>query len=49
VVLLEAHFPAEREVETKERVANIHKVGVHPCRQKREGYWKGLLSFKAKH
>lgn len=30
VTLLEAHLPAEREVETQERVANIHKDGVHP-------------------
>lgn len=31
MALLEAHFPAEREVEAQERVANIHKDGVHPC------------------
>lgn len=30
VTLLEAHFPAEREVEAEERVANVHKDGVHP-------------------
>ena len=30
MTLLEAHLPAEREVETQERVANIHKNGVHP-------------------
>lgn len=30
VTLLEAHLPAEWEVKTQKRVANIHKNGVHP-------------------
>lgn len=30
VDLLETHLPAEWEIEIQERVANIHKDGVHP-------------------
>lgn len=30
VTLPETHLPAEREVETQERVSDVHKDGVHP-------------------
>lgn len=31
VALLETNLPAEGEVEAEQRVANVHKDGVHPC------------------
>lgn len=43
VTPLEAHLPAEWEVETQERVANIHKDGVHPWggeEMRQSFYWK---------
>lgn len=33
VAVMVAHLPAEWEIETQQRVAHIHKDGVHACRQ----------------
>lgn len=34
VTVLETHLPAERKVKAQQRMANIDKYGVHPCKKK---------------
>lgn len=33
VTVLKTHLPAERKVKAQQRMANIDKYGVHPCKK----------------
>lgn len=40
VTVLKTHLPAERKVKSQQRVSNIDKYGVHPCKQMHsEHFW----------
>lgn len=46
MTILEMHLPAEGEVKAQQRVANIDKYRVHPCKKKKmhsKHFWIGLV------